>query len=162
MLFFAIVFVFIKERITDDMEANTIFILIIIFIATLIRSTFGFGESLVAVPLLLLFLPVEIAVPLSVLLSIFIAAVVVVQDHQQIHFSSAKWLILFALPGIPLGLFILVYGNGHFVKSGLGLLIILYSTYSLLLNKKQYCKKTIAFGFSFAVFFPGFSVALTA
>jgi uncharacterized protein len=113
------------------MDSTTIFILIIIFIATLIRSTLGFGESLVAVPLLLLFIPIEIAVPLSVLLSIFIAAVVVLQDHQQIHFSSAKWLILFAIPGIPLGLLILVYGNGQYVKSALGLLIILYSIYSL-------------------------------
>jgi len=147
--------VFIKERITDDMEANTIFILIIIFIATLIRSTFGFGESLVAVPLLLLFLPVEIAVPLSVLLSIFIAAVVVVQDHQQIHFSSAKWLILFALPGIPLGLFILVYGNGHFVKSGLGLLIILYSTYSLVAKQKTVLQKDNRFWLFVCGFFSG-------
>jgi uncharacterized protein len=118
------------------METSTIFILIIIFIATLIRSTFGFGESLIAVPLLIIFIPIEIAVPLSVLLSIFIAAVVIVQDHRQIHFSSAKWLIIFALPGIPFGLFILIYGNELVVKSGLGLLIILYSIYSLARKQK--------------------------
>jgi uncharacterized membrane protein YfcA len=118
------------------MSAPTTFILIIIFIATLIRSTFGFGESLVAVPLLIFFIPIEIAVPLSVLLSIMIAAVVVVQDQKQIHFKSAKWLVIFAIPGIPLGLLILIYGNEHSVKSGLGLLIILYSWYSLIGKKK--------------------------
>ncbi len=57
-------------------------IIAISFIATLIRSTFGFGESLVAVPLFILFLPIEIAVPLSVLLSVLIALIVVVQDHK--------------------------------------------------------------------------------
>ena len=113
------------------MGVTTVCILIIIFIATLIRSTFGFGESLVAVPLLILFIPVEIAVPLSVLISITIAVVVVIQDHQQIHFDSAKWLIIFAIMGIPLGLLILIYGNEQLVKLGLGLLIIVYALYSL-------------------------------
>ena len=67
----------------DDMDSTTVFILLVIFIATLIRSTFGFGESLIAVPLLILFIPIEIAVPLSVLLSITIAAVIVAQDRKQ-------------------------------------------------------------------------------
>lgn len=114
------------------MNLITIYILIIIFIATLVRSTFGFGESLVAVPLLILLIPIEIAVPLSVLLSILIAAIVVVQDRKQIHFKSAKWLIIFAILGIPAGLFMLVYGNEKFIKSGLGVIIILYSVYSVI------------------------------
>ena len=107
------------------------YVFLISFIATLVRSTFGFGESLVAVPLFCLFVPIDVAVPLSVLISILIALIVVVQDHRQIHFNSAKWLILFALPGIPLGLLILVYGSEQWVKIGLGMVIILYSIYAL-------------------------------
>lgn len=113
------------------MDLITIYILVIVFIATLVRSTFGFGESLIAVPLLAFLLPIETAVPLSVLISVIIAAIVVVQDRKQIHFRSAKWLILFAALGIPIGLFLLVYGNENLVKSILGLLIISYSIYSL-------------------------------
>jgi hypothetical protein len=37
----------------------------VIFVATLIRSAFGFGEALVAVPLLALLIPVEQDVPLA-------------------------------------------------------------------------------------------------
>jgi uncharacterized protein len=107
------------------------YIFLISFIATLVRSTFGFGESLVAVPLFSLFVPINIAVPLSVLISILVALIVVVQDHRQIHFNSAKWLILFALPGIPIGILVLIYGNEQWVKTGLGLIIILYAAYSL-------------------------------
>ena len=77
------------------MDLLTFYILSIIFIATLVRSTFGFGESLIAVPLLILLIPIEIAVPLSVLISILIAAIVVVQDRKKIHFNSTKWLIIF-------------------------------------------------------------------
>jgi uncharacterized membrane protein YfcA len=108
------------------------YIFIISFIATLMRSTFGFGESLVAVPLLSLFLPIVVAVPLSVIISILIALVVVVQDHHKIHFNSAKWLIIFALFGIPIGLLVLIYGNEQAVKIGLGIIIILYALYSLI------------------------------
>lgn len=123
------------------MDILSIYILTIVFIATLVRSTFGFGESLVAVPLLIFFIPIETAVPLSVLISIFIAAVVVVQDRKKIHFQSAKWLIIFAILGIPIGLLLLVYGNENLVKTILGILIISYSIYSLL-SKSNFQLKT--------------------
>lgn len=113
------------------MEFVTLAILMIIFIATLVRSTFGFGESLIAVPLLIFFVPIDVAVPLSVLISIVIAGIVVIKDRKKIYFNSTKWLILSALLGIPIGLFLLIYGNEQFVKSILGIFIILYAIYSL-------------------------------
>lgn len=123
------------------MDLVTFYILLIVFVATLVRSTFGFGESLIAVPLLLLLIPIEIAVPLSVLISILVAAIVVVQDRKQIHFKSAKWLIIFAILGIPIGLYLLIFGNENIIKIILGLLIILYSSYSLL-SKSNFRLKT--------------------
>lgn len=113
------------------MEFLYVYIFLVSFVATLVRSTFGFGESLIAVPLFILYLPVEIAVPLSVLVSIFVALVVVIHDHQQIHFNSAKWLIIFAVMGIPIGLIILIYGNEFWVKIALGILITLYALYAI-------------------------------
>src|SRR5699024_4828206 len=90
---------------------------------------------------LLLFLPTEVAVPLSVMLSISIALVIIIQDHAKIHFNSAKWLIIYALLGIPLGVLILIYGNETFVKTALGILIILYALFSLLHKSKATLKK---------------------
>lgn len=101
------------------------------------RSTLGFGEALIAVPFFLLFLPVDVAVPLAVMLSIVIALVVVIQDHKKIHFHSAKWLIIYAILGLPLGILILTYVNETFVKTGLGLLIISYSIYSLYFKRNK-------------------------
>lgn len=115
-------------------------IIAISFLATLVRSTFGFGESLVAVPLLVLFLPLEVAVPLSVLMSVFIALVVVIQDHKQVQLASAKWLVLYSLPGIPIGLLILIYGNEYWVKLVLGTLIIAYSAYTMLAKNALHLK----------------------
>lgn len=113
------------------MDSTIICVLLISFLATLVRSTFGFGESLVAVPLFIFFIPIEQAVPLSVLISILVALFVVIQDHKQIHLKSAKWLIIFAMAGIPIGILILIYGNEQLIKTGLGLLIICYSVYAL-------------------------------
>lgn len=113
------------------MTLTILLVLLIAFVASLVRSTLGFGESLVAVPLLLFFLPTTTAVPLATLYSITVAIVVVIQDYSKIHFHSAKWLVLYAVLGIPLGLLILVYTDEHLIKIGLGLLIALYSLYAL-------------------------------
>jgi len=109
-----------------------IYVIFVIFLATLIRSTFGFGESLIAVPLLALYIPLKVAVPISVLVSITIAGVVVVQDWKKIHIKSAGWLVFFTILGIPLGLLLLTLGDEQIVKAGLGIIIILFSLYSLL------------------------------
>lgn len=106
--------------------------MLVVFVATLIRSTFGFGEALVAVPLLALTIPIEIAAPLAVLLSITIAAVVVAQDWRKIHMHSTGWLLVPTFAGIPLGLLLLTAGHQSVVKATLAAIIIAFSGYSLL------------------------------
>src|SRR3954462_14491206 len=88
-------------------ERAAILITGVLFLATLVRSTLGFGEALVAVPLLALIVPVEVAAPVAVLVSITVAFIVVVQDWRKIHVRSAGWLLLPTMLGIPLGLMIL-------------------------------------------------------
>lgn len=107
-------------------------LLAIIFLATLVRSAFGFGEALIAVPLLAFCLPLRVAVPLAVLLSMTIAGIVVVHDWKHIHFRSAIWLLLPTLAGIPLGLLLLASPHQQLLKFALGLLILLFAAYSLL------------------------------
>jgi len=113
------------------MHAVTLNILLVVFIATLIRSTFGFGEALIAVPLLALTVPLEIAAPLAVLLSVTIAAVVVIQDWRKIHWRSTGWLLLPTFAGIPLGIALLSTTHQRLVKTILALFIIAFSGYFL-------------------------------
>ena len=103
-----------------------------VFVATVIRSAFGFGEALIAVPLLAFVVPLKVAAPLAVLVSITVAAIVVVQDWGNIHFRSASWLVLSTLPGIPLGLLLLTSRHQVFVKAALGVIIVLFAAYSLI------------------------------
>lgn len=97
----------------------------------MIRSAFGFGEALIAVPLLAFFIPIQTAAPLAVLVSITIAAVVVVQDWRHIHLRSAGWLVLATLFGIPLGLLLLKHTPERGIKAGLGGLILLFAVFTL-------------------------------
>lgn len=111
-------------------------VLVVLFIASLIRSAFGFGEALVAVPLLALKIPVAAAAPLAVLVSITVAGVVVLQDWRHIHVRSAGGLLLATLVGTPLGLLLLTTANEHVSKILLALLLIAFSLYSLTARKK--------------------------
>jgi uncharacterized membrane protein YfcA len=103
----------------------------VVFLATLVRSTFGFGEGLIAVPLLALRIPIEIAAPLAVLLSIVVAAVVVVQDWRRIHLRSTGWLLAPTFLGIPLGIALLTSVHQNAVKAALAIVLMAFSGYSL-------------------------------
>jgi uncharacterized membrane protein YfcA len=117
------------------MDAITAHVLLVVFLATLIRSALGFGEALFAVPLLAFRLPLAVATPLAVLISITIAAVVVVQDRQKVHWRSAGWLLAASLFGIPLGILLLTSSHQQAIKIALGLFLIGFSAYSVSASK---------------------------
>lgn len=110
---------------------NSVQVLAIIFVASFIRSAFGFGEALIAVPLLAFILPVDVAAPVAVLLSITIAGIIVLQDWKHIHFRSAGRLTFSTLFGLPLGLLLLHGAAEPTTKFILAVVIIAFSTYSL-------------------------------
>ena len=127
----------------------------VLFLATLIRSAFGFGEALVAVPLLALLIPVEVAAPVAVLVSITVAFIAVVQDWRHIHVRSAGRLVLSTLFGVPLGLLLLKSITEPVVKAVLGFVIIAFSAYSLLSRREHELKNDSwawLFGFGAGVF----------
>lgn len=48
-------------------------VLLILFLSTLVRSTFGFGDALVAMPLLALFIAIKTATPVVAIIAPTIA-----------------------------------------------------------------------------------------
>jgi uncharacterized membrane protein YfcA len=71
-----------------------------LFIAALIRSALGFGEALVAVPLLAFCIPLKVAAPLAVLASIAIYGAM--QRWPAQHFRAA--LQAYFLPASIIGM----------------------------------------------------------
>jgi uncharacterized membrane protein YfcA len=109
----------------------TFWVVGVVFVATVIRSAFGFGEALIAVPLLALVIPVAVAAPLAVLVSITVAAVIVAQDWRHVHVGSAWRLVVATLFGLPLGLLALTQVPEPAVKATLAVVILAFSTYCL-------------------------------
>lgn len=115
--------------------------LAVLFVASLVRSAFGFGEALIAVPLLALVMPVEVAAPVAALTSITVAGIILIQDRSEVHTSSASRLVLATIPGVPLGLLLLTSAREPVVKAILAAIIIIFSVYSLL-NKHDFRLRT--------------------
>ena len=107
-------------------------VIAILFLGTLIRSSLGFGEALLAVPLLALMMPVEQAAPIAVLVSTTVALIILLQDWRKVHFRSAGWLIVSTLFGIPAGLLLLRTVPEAIVKAILAAIIIAFSVHALL------------------------------
>jgi uncharacterized membrane protein YfcA len=112
-------------------DATTIYVIAVLFVATLVRTTFGFGEALIAVPLLALRIPIAVATPLAVAVSIIVAAVAVARDWRHIDLHNASWLIGGSLVGLPFGVLLLKWGSDRLVHLLLGGVIIAVSLYSL-------------------------------
>ena len=109
----------------------TLLVVVVFFGATLLRSALGFGEALIAVPLLAFVLPVKVAAPIAVLISITVAAVVVAQDWRHVHVRSAAHLVLSTVVGIPFGLLLLRSVSEPLVKGALGVLIAGFAVFAL-------------------------------
>ncbi len=106
-------------------------IIVVMFIATLFRTAFGFGEALIAVPLLALVIPVKVASPVAVFASIAVAAFIVFKDWRHIHLRSVGWLFLSTVFGIPVGVYLLKTGSEAATKSILACIILFFSGFSI-------------------------------
>lgn len=88
-------------------STEILLVLGVIFLAHFIRGTFGFGDALVAMPLLTLVVGLKTAAPLVALLSLVNALTILIHSRKHLQFGSAWRLILSTLVGIPIGLFLL-------------------------------------------------------
>lgn len=108
----------------------------ILFLASFIRSAFGFGEALIAVPLLAFAMPVEVAAPIAALVSITVAVVAIARDWRHIHIRSAGRLFLATAVGTPLGLWALHVLDEQLVKMLLGVVVATFSLLALVRRRQ--------------------------
>jgi uncharacterized protein len=136
-------------------EINLLFIILIIFFASLIRSVFGFGDALFAMPLLVMFLSPLIATPVVAFIGLTISFLILLKHWQKINLKSLMVLILSTLAGIPIGLYFLKGASEDLVKIVLAVILILFSFFKLLKSYKLELKNdrfAFIFGFISGVF----------
>ena len=114
-----------------SLTTTVIVAMVILFVSTLIRSAIGFGDALIAMPLLAMALGIRTATPLVAFAAATIAITVLARNWRSVDRRSAWRLILLSLAGIPFGLALFKVAPETIVKIILGLMLIVYGLYSL-------------------------------
>ncbi len=106
-------------------------VMIIMFIANFIKAAVGFGAALIAMPLLTLLIGVKLAAPLFSLVGMGSSLIIVMNNRQSIDSWAALRLVLSALFGVPIGLYLLINVPEEIVLTILGAFLIVYGLYNL-------------------------------
>lgn len=113
------------------MDALTLQVIGIVFLATLVRGLTGFGNALVAMPLLALVIEPRTASPLVGLTAIVMATLMLAAHWREVHIGSAWRLLVASVPGLVIGLWFLTNSGGAAIRLALGIFILAYSFYDL-------------------------------
>lgn len=103
----------------------------ILFCATLIRSTFGFGDALFAMPLLSLFVGVGSATPVMGLVSVVVAVGAFIPSRHHLDLAAIKRLLVGSMAGIPVGVLLLKRIEEQLLRIGLGASVLVFGLYML-------------------------------
>jgi uncharacterized membrane protein YfcA len=115
----------------------------VLFVSALSRGLIGFGNALVAMPLLALFVPIQIASPLVGLANLTGILIILAGTWRSVNFKAAWRLILPCLIGIPIGLFFLKTADETIVRLVLGVILIGYGLYNLISPNLPYLKTEV-------------------
>ena len=114
----------------------------IMFLSSIVRSALGFGEALIAMPLLVFVVSLQVASPLVALVSTLNAMLILAREWRMISFRDTGVLIVTALVGIWLGQMLLnLQGYEGLVKLLLACVILVFSIWSLW-SEKSFTLKT--------------------
>jgi uncharacterized membrane protein YfcA len=105
--------------------------LTVIFISAIFRSTFGFGDALISMPLLALFISIKTATPIVAFTGFFISVVILILNKDSFSISKIRNLIIFSILGIPLGVIFLRDSQEVLVKTILAITLILFGIYRI-------------------------------
>jgi uncharacterized protein len=108
---------------------SSVLLCLVALLAGFTQGLSGFGSVLVALPILALFLDFNLAVPLVSTWGMTINIILVLQLRSHLRLQSILPLTLAAIPGIPLGVYVLKHANVWVLEMLLGGLLVIFSLY---------------------------------
>ena len=111
---------------------TVIVVALIIFVGAAVQSMIGFGMALVAMPLMVTVLGIQLASPSFALVGITGTFMNVLRWHSDITWRDITMLIIPALIGVPLGVMFLSRSDPQLVTRILGVVLVAYALLSLL------------------------------
>ncbi|MDC1069079.1 sulfite exporter TauE/SafE family protein [Candidatus Kapabacteria bacterium] len=115
-----------------------IIVLAIFFVASLVRSGLGFGDALIAMPLLSTFVGLQLGTPVLAVDALIISLILLIIERKQLKLKLLYTFLSGALLGVPIGIYYLSNFPETILKLILGIVVFLFSTYKLFFNKKQF------------------------
>ena len=112
-------------------DPTTQMILGVIFCAVIVRAAFGFGDVLVSVPILTLFVGPRLVVPLMGLVGATNALLLLLAERQSVQWRPVRFLLLASVVGIPVGVGLLNWLAEDTINFGLGVVLIAFCIWSL-------------------------------
>lgn len=112
-------------------------IVVIFLLAGFVQGVTGFGSVLVALPLLSLFLDVKVAIPLCALNSVVITTFLALRLRKYLDWKKILPLCIAAIPGMIVGVTLLKRVSSESLSIALGVLLVVYSCYCLLVKVRQ-------------------------
>ena len=119
--------------------------LLITLAAAIVQGMTGFGFALLAMPLLSLFLPLDQAVPMVVMLSLVTNVFVLCETFRLIDLKKIWILIVSGIVGIPLGVYLLKVMNPDILKTAVGCTILVTAVAMVRGFKVQITNETASF-----------------
>lgn len=126
------------------MDTNLILLAVsAVFLGALMRAVFGFGDSVVSMPLLaLLPLDLKTSIALVGLTGFTVAVLAILSGWENIDRPVLKQLSIGTLTGIPIGLLLVKFASQSTITLILGIFLIFYGIYSLTKIKTRQLQKS--------------------
>ena len=108
-----------------------------IALAYIVYGLTGFGSSITALPLLALMIPLRLAVPLMVIFDLSVGVLMGVANRRIIERREVRTLLPYMAAGMLLGVTLLVKAPERVLLLLLGVFVLAYAAWSLLLRVEQ-------------------------
>lgn len=101
------------------------------FLATLSQTVAGFGAPLINMPFMINWLGPQVATSVSAFIGLMTAIAVLIYYRSDLNLRAVADLLIPAILGVPIGVFLLSALDGKIIQLILGLLVLVYALYSL-------------------------------
>lgn len=108
-------------------------VMFILWLAAFVRSAVGFGDALLAMPLVAMVLGLQVATPLVAFTGLATSILILSTSWRKVDVRNFWRLALASLAGMPLGIWLLRSGDERIVNLLLGVLLVGYGAYNLFL-----------------------------
>ncbi len=111
--------------------ATCLLVAVIVLAAAFVRSAVGFGDAVVAMPLLAAFLGLRTVTPLVAFIGPTLSLLILARHWSKVDLRAAVRLIIASVAGIPVGIFLLSGLPEGPLRAALGAVILLYGLFGL-------------------------------